>query len=172
MFSSHVMPLELRQIETSSELTASTSSRSLALPSDYLDMRRLKVNLSGGDCGIKYLTPEQLPFSGASGRPRFFTITDQIEFDRTPDSAYTIEIQYYAKPTALSDANTTNVILTNHPKIYLHGALAHLYQWSMQPDQAEYHESKFQLAIRGANKLHKRGRYGPAPKIRIEGPTP
>lgn len=172
MFASPLMPLELRQIETKSELTASTSSRLLALPSDYLEMRRLKVNLSGGDCDIQYLTPEQLPIAGTSGIPKFFTVTDQIEFDRTPDSAYTIEIQYYARPTALSDANTTNTVLTNHPKIYLHGALAHLYQWSMMVDQAEYHENKFQQAIRGANKLYKRGRYGPAPKIRIEGPTP
>ncbi len=172
MFSSPLMPLELRQMETKSELTASTSSRLLALPSDYLEMRRLKVNLSGGDCDIQYLTPEQLPIAGTSGIPKFFTVTDQIEFDRTPDSAYTIEIQYYAKPTALSDANTTNVILTNHPKIYLHGALSNLYQWTMQNDLAEYHENKFQAAMRGANKQYKRGRYGPAPKMRIEGPTP
>lgn len=172
MFSSPLMPLELRQMETKSELTASTSSRLLALPSDYLEMRRLKVNLSGGDYDIQYLTPEQLPITGASGIPKFFTVTDQIEFDRTPDTAYTIEIQYYAKPTALSDANTTNVILANHPKIYLHGVLSNLYQWAMQNDLAEYHENKFQAAIRGANKQYKRGRYGPSPKIRIEGPTP
>lgn len=172
MFSSPLMPLELRQMETRWTATADTSSRFLALPDGFLEMRRLKVNLSGGDCDIQYLTPEQLPIAGTSGIPKFFTVTNQIEFDRTPDSDYTIEMQYYAKPTALSDSNTTNVVLTNHPQIYLHGALSNLYQWTMQNDLAQYHEHKFQTAIRGANKQYKRGRYGPAPKMRIEGPTP
>lgn len=172
MFSDPDFPLELRQIESRETATVSTSSRFLALPDRFLEMRRLKINLSGGDCDIIYLSPEQMPINGASGIPKFFTVTSQLEFDRVPDSAYTVEMQLYKAPQGLSSSNATNDVLTNHPSIYLHGCLHFLFKWSMQTDLAEYHEAKFMKAIRGATKKYKRGRYGPAPKIRIEGSTP
>ena len=42
-----------------------------------------------------------------------------------PDANYTAYINYYKKFTALSDSNTTNFILTDHPAIYLYGSLYH-----------------------------------------------
>jgi len=72
----------------------------------------------------------------STGRPNFFTIVgNEIQLDRVPDSEYTLEIQYYRKATPLSDSNQTNDILTNHPSIYLFGALVALFSYSLDIEQ-------------------------------------
>jgi hypothetical protein len=107
-----------------------------------------------------------------SGIPGVYTITSQLEFDRSPDSAYTIEYQYYAILTALSATNTTNAVLTRFPNIYLYGALWALYLWALQEDKAEYYYGKFRQAIQTANREDSKGRHGPAPAMRYGGSTP
>ena len=172
MFAHPDFPLQLRQMEARATASASTSSRFLALPDRFINMRRLKINAAGGDCDVVFLTPEQMPLSGTSGQPRFFSVTSQIEFDRQPDSAYTVEMQYFAAPLPLDATNSTNDVLTNHPTVYLYGALWALSGWAGDMEKEAMYLNKFTMAIRGANKEFKQGRYGPAPKIRIEGPTP
>jgi hypothetical protein len=45
-------------------------------------------------------------------------------FSPIPDSAYVLQILYYAKPPVLSNTNATNVWLTNCPDALLYAALA------------------------------------------------
>ena len=162
-----------RDMETRSTATLSTTDRFLALPDNYVKMRGLRLLLSSGNQDIRYSTPESLEVVAGAGKPRNFTVTSQIEFDRIADSAYTVEISFYEKPTALSDSNTTNVVLTNYPDIYLSGCL-----WAVnnffndEPDVAANHYASFIGAIKGANKQDRKGRFGPAPRMRVEGSTP
>jgi len=172
MYSHPEHPIRIRQMEARATAVTSTSERFLALPEGFIEMRRLKLRLSGRDKDISFLAPEQLNPSGVSGTPVFFSVTSQIEFDRVPDSDYTIEMQYFRRLTGLSDANPVNDILSEFPGIYLHGALYNLFKWSTETEQAAIHKSEFYSAIRGANKNSKKGRYGPAPAIRTEGTTP
>ena len=172
MYANDKAPLRLRSMEQRSTATLSTSSRYLALPDDYLAPRRLTVTVASRECDIKFRAADQLIAVPDSGIPRFYTVTSQIELDRVPDSAYTVEIQYYKKLTALSDANTTNDILTNYPQIYLYGCLHVVNDFSAEEDKASYFEGKFIGAIKGANKQDKKGRYGSAPVMRTEGATP
>lgn len=165
--------LLVRGMETTSSETLSTSDRFLALQSDYIKMRSLSLVLSSGNQDIQYCTPESLKVVAGSGKPRNFTVTSRIEFDRVADSAYTADVIYFAKPTALSDANTTNTVLTNYPNIYLSGCLwAINSHFNQEPDMANYYYAEFIKAIKGANKQDKKGRYGPAPAMRFEGSTP
>jgi hypothetical protein len=54
----------------------------------------------------------------------FYTVLAQeFLFAPIPDFAYTLEILYYAKPTILSNSNTSNVFLANYPDALLYGAL-------------------------------------------------
>jgi len=159
-------------METRSTATLSTSERFLALPTGFITMRRLKLNLAQGDCDIKYVAPDQMIIHSGSGIPRFFTVSSQLEFDRVPDSAYTADMQFSAIPTALSSTNTTNIVLTNHPSAYLYGALWALFGWANDDAQEAKYLSKFLGIIAGINKRYKQGRYGPAPAMRTEGPTP
>ena len=51
--------------------------------------------------------------------------TETLRFGPAPDTAYTGYLSYYKSFGALSDTNTTNYILNNHPGIYLYGSLYH-----------------------------------------------
>lgn len=162
--------LNVRSGETRS--TASTDGRYLALPPGFIEMRRLRLDLSGQSNDVRFRAPEQMQFDSNVGLPSFFTVTSQIEFNRTPDAVYTVEMQHYAEFVPLSTTNTTNLVLTNNPNIYLFGVLKELFNFTQDTENMQKYEAKFLSAIRGANKLDKRGRYGPAPAMRIEGSTP
>jgi hypothetical protein len=162
--------IRIRDMET--RATAVTSGRYLSLPSDFLEMRRLRMISGAQYFEVLSSTPEGMYITQDSGMPKLFTVTSQVEFDRTPDSAYTVEMQYYGKPTALSATNTTNSILTKYPNIYLFGSLWALYLWALQEDKAEYYYGKLMQAIQTANREDKKGRHGPAPAMRYGGPTP
>lgn len=122
---------------------------------------------------IGFRAPEQMIRLNSVGRPRYFTVVgNNMEFDRVPDSIYGIELKYYGTPLPLNDANQTNTVLTNNPNIYLFGALWAVFTFAVDEVQAQKYYAQFISAIRGANKLSKAGRYGPAPAMRIEGATP
>jgi hypothetical protein len=162
--------VRIRDMET--RVTATTSGRYLALPASFLEMRRVKLISGAQYFDMLYATPEGMHISQDSGIPGVYTITSQLEFDREPDSAYTVEFQYYAAPTALSSTNTTNSILTRFPNIYLFGSLWGLYMWSLQEDKSDYYYQKLISEIKSANRQDSKGRHGPAPAMRYGGPTP
>lgn len=60
-----------------------------------------------------------------SGVPRFAAILDgnRLFFAPEPDATYTLKAPYHRKLTALSDSNTSNWLLDEHPDIYLYASL-------------------------------------------------
>lgn len=173
IYGNEVNILRVREMDTRATATTSSTSRFLALPDNFLAMRRLSLLLdSGSTPDVKFNAPEQMIIRPA-GRPRFFTVTSQLEFDRVPDSAYDIEMQYYMSATPLSDDSPTNFVLTNYPNIYLYGSLSAAFEFAVSPDMVDYYKRKFVSAIAGANKGTKKGAYGPAPSMRQDyGSTP
>ena len=168
MYSNEVEVLAIRGMEMIS--TSTTTGQYVALPTDFESAR--SVRLVTGDNGgeLRFQAPEQMRKQVATGKPTFVTIIgNEIQFDRVPDSAYTLEIQYYRKEPSLSTLVQTNAILTNHPSIYLYGALAQVYFFSQDEQQALKYTQLFISAIKGANKADKKGRYGPAPSMSIDG---
>ena len=167
IYSNEVAPLTIRSMET---ITSSvTTGQYTDLPADFESAR--SVRLVTGDNGgqLIFQAPEQMFKQVASGRPSFFTIIgNQIEFDRTPDSNLPLEIQYFRKEPSLSTTVQTNTILTNHPSIYLYGALAQAYFYLQDSEQAQKYTQLFISAIKGANKADKKGRYGPAPSMSLD----
>lgn len=173
MLGNDIEPLRLRAGETLAAFSTSITTRFVALPTDYQSSRKLRIQIVDGESEpLRFRTPEQLNIKSSVGLPSFFTITDQIEFDRVSDQVYAGEIQYYADFTALSSSNTTNAVLTNHPTIYLYGCQWALSIFAEQPDRADRFYQRFIKAIKGANLKANMGRYGPAPVMRVEGATP
>lgn len=172
MYANGQESLRIRDMETSTTGVTSITTRYMTLPTRYLEFRRLKINLTQGDLRLQYSPIDQMRISPTSGLPKFFTITSQVEFDRISDTVYTVGVDYYQSLTPLSAAAPTNAILTRFPTIYLWGSLSALYQWAMQPDKADYYYTQFLGAIAKANLQDRKGRYGPAPAIKMEGPTP
>ena len=108
----------------------SISGRYTTLPTDTLEIVRIVLDLTPVVV-LEYMTPEELSERRVSltggGKPYYFTTvggsTNQLEVLRSPDSTYTASIIYYTRIAALTDAATTNWLLTNHPDIYLFGTL-------------------------------------------------
>ena len=168
MYSNEIELLTVRSMEIVS--TAVTEGQYLALPPNFESARSVRL-VTGDDGGeLRFQAPEQMRKYVATGRPAFFTVVgNELQFDRLPDSGYTVEIQYYRKAEALSDLVQTNEILTSHPSIYLYGTLAQIYFYSQDQAQALKYTQLFISAIKGANKADKKGRYGPAPTMSIDG---
>lgn len=171
MYANPDASLRIRDMEGRATGTLSTANRYEPLPTNYLQMRQVKLNLSHGDYMLDYLAPESLQIYNTTGVPGKYTITDQIEFEFTPDQAYTVEFLYYKTLTPLSVSNLTNAVLTRFPQIYLYGSIFAFYQWAMQEEKAAYYYSAFVQAIQGANHQDKRGRYH-SPQVRVVGVTP
>lgn len=175
MLANSTEPLQIRAEETlaTDTLDSTTPSRFLALPTGFQSMRKLYIEITnGGTHELYFRTPSQLNILSTVGMPCFFTVTDQLEFDRNPDIDYTVKIQYIQDFTPLSDANTTNAVLTNHPNVYLFGTLWALSRYVQEEQNAAFYYAQFIEAIKGANLKSELGRYGPAPTQRIEGSTP
>lgn len=162
----------LRIRDMQSRQTASTNGRYLELPDNFIEMRRLRVISGSQSYEMQSCVPESMRIVSGSGIPQFYTVSTQLEFDRAPDSTYTIEMQLWKSLTALDDTNTTNQVLTRFPDIYLFGSLWALHDWGMEPDLSNYYYQKFQNAIKQANDMDAKGRIGPTPQMRIDGPTP
>lgn len=152
--------------------TASTSDRFLALPTRFLEMRRFTLIKDTYYNDLIYVTPESMKIYGQAGIPKYFTITSQIEFDRVPADTYSLEQSYWTRLEPLSDSNTTNNVLDNFPQIYLQACLTELHYWARDEETASFHEQRLERLIDEANAEDLRGRYGPAPRMQIQGATP
>ncbi len=161
--------LQTRAMEEIS--TATMSADAVALPDGFKQMRNLRfTDSTGGDLISK--TPDTIKRRSGTGRPCFFSVTTELQFDITPDQAYIIEMSYFRIPDPLTSSNTTNFILTNNPDIYLFGTLWELFSHAQDTEQRDYYYNAYSQAIDGANQEAQEGRYGPAPAARIEGDTP
>ena len=111
----------LRCVEQETRDTLSVSSRYTALPTDFLELRRVEFDNSPV-YPLNSLTPYQQTAyrtTEPSGDPIYYSIVGtDIEIVPT-QSAASVDILYWAKIPALSTANTTNWLLTAYPDLYL-----------------------------------------------------
>lgn len=114
--------LAVRQQVTTATITMSSGSGSL--PSDYLAWKR--VTWQGSvKRDLVYATPSFLKTynpTESSSDPYYFTI-EGGNILVAPISNTDLQMLYAQKVPALSDAATTNWLLTAHPDVYLYGSL-------------------------------------------------
>jgi hypothetical protein len=99
-----------------------------AVPSDFLEVKSLKLTSTNPQTPLQFLSIDALDNEmtkyTASGKPKFFGVVGgQFRIVPTPDSNYTTELTYYAKLTKLSSSVSSNWLLASSPDIYLYGAL-------------------------------------------------
>lgn len=104
---------------------ASTSSPYINLPSDFIEHRALWVS-ANPISKLEYLAPEaffeRYPITSITGKPVAYTVIgDEVRLGPSPDSAYTLELWYWKRLTALSSA--VNTLFTNNPDLYLYASL-------------------------------------------------
>ena len=165
--------LRIRAMETRETATMPTDDRYLALPDRFAEMRKMQLDTAPRH-DIISATLESLGELGNTvpGKPLFFAVTSQLNFDRKSDSAYTVVMWLYKKFAALSDSNTSNFMTTTQPHILLWGSMWQFYDYIEDDKNSQKYEAKWRGAIDRLNKSDKKGRFGPAPAARSERPTP
>jgi len=118
--------LLIRASVVRAETTTTSGTAFYNLPSDIIELKNITRDTSSASFALSYLSLESASreYGGvSSGFPRAYSsVGDTIKLLPTPDAAYTIGINYYQKLTALSDSNTSNIILENYPDLYLFGS--------------------------------------------------
>ena len=124
--------------------SALTSSDAfLTVPSDYLASFSLQITTSGSESfllqkDVNFLR-EYTPASSTTGLPKYYARFDEDNFilAPTPDSNYTIQLNYFYRPASLTagaDSGTT-WISTNAPFALLYGSLVEAYTFMKgEPD--------------------------------------
>lgn len=143
-----------RSMETKVVLTATAGDANLDLPGDVLDIRRLQV-LGSFNRVLIYRSADEVaqenPLS-RSGVPEVFMVHgSSLELAPIPDSNYSIELLYYQRIPALSDANPTNWLLTICPNAYLYGALLAAQPYLINDERIPMIQSLYRQAVDGLN---------------------
>ena len=100
---------------------------------------------------LNYVTPQLLPRINAgsiTGVPEAYTMrAGYILMGPVPSSLYTMEIDYYARVAALSDAAPTNDMLTNNPDLYLYGSLLEAEPFLMNDSRIQVWANAFRQSM-------------------------
>ena len=118
----------LRTREMEASATVAASNGVVALPTDYLEIRRLYIDGSVKK-ELEYLTPETfyLSFPSNTGNSKYYTIEGANIILADQSTSANVIILYYQKIPALSGSNTYNWLLTAHPDLYLASVLSEAY---------------------------------------------
>ena len=107
--------------------TTTSNQEFVTLPSDFL--QALNLQITDGKTPLRYVTldeADQIKNARIYNSVMAYSIVDNaIELVPAPAVNVEIDMVYYQKIPALSDAATTNWLLLKSPDIYLYGALVH-----------------------------------------------
>jgi hypothetical protein len=131
------------------------SDATVAIPSDFLEMRDMHIDASPIHTMI-YQNPSNFfrntkAGTSDSGYPLNYTIMgSEFQFAPIPDSAYTLKMVYYAAPSYLSSTNSSNIFLANCPDLLLYASLGEAEPYLMNDARIQTWAS---LYDRGLNSL-------------------
>lgn len=160
--------LRTADMETRATTAMGTTSRFMALPAGFIEMRSMVIQDPVQE--ILYLAPRKLreyvTSETATGIPDHFTIKDEIEFNCIPASAYLLE-QHYLKGYDLA-TDTTNWLLTNYPELYLHACLAPAALFARDSDLYSTMAGLRDQGIAEVNRAESRKRGGGLAYLRVD----
>jgi hypothetical protein len=152
---------------------ASTVGRFLALPTRFEKMKTIRL-LTTPVTVLTELNLHEMNWEReeTTGKPTFFTVHEEIEFDKTPDDTYTAEIIYYASFLPLSDTNTSNGLLVRAPDAYLYAALSASAPFLTSDERLQTWEQLYGTARDGLLLSDRQARVGTPLFSRVTGGTP
>lgn len=154
--------------------TATISSETIAVPTDFGSIRRFYLNTTPARTLLETVSPEvalgitsQLSTQTA---PSAVTIEgSSFRFAPLFSGSFTGTLLYYATPGALSASTDTNAVLTKYPYLYLFGAMEALHMYKEDDDQADRFGQRFGSLIEDINSRDAKDSYsGPlqvVPKV-------
>jgi len=127
------------------------SDQFLTVPDDLLAVFSLQITTSGSENfllqkDVNFLR-EYTPNASTTGVPRYYAVfsVDHFLLAPTPNSAYTVELHYFYRPTSLVDSgSSTTWISDNAPNVLLYGSLLEAYIFMKgEPDILALYEKRF-----------------------------
>jgi hypothetical protein len=128
--------------------TTTLSAETLALPTGFRELRNIQLNTDPVTF-LKYMSPADMDmkFGGVSGKPGYYCIIgNEFQFAPVPDGSYTVQYTYWAAFDPLA-TTSTNWLLTNHPDLFLYGALKHAAPYIQNDPRIVIWESLYEKAL-------------------------
>lgn len=139
--------------------TLSPVTNTVALPADFHGLRTVYVD-GATDVPLKQVTTTELRAlypTSATGIPCHFAIEgENMLLGPYPSASTSIKLTYIQKFTPLSDAVSTNWLLTDHPDVYMHFCLAELYEHFKKYADADRERTLGVVAMESVNKSARR----------------
>jgi hypothetical protein len=161
----------LRVGDMETQYTATATNGVLTLPADFAQLRAIDAPLSGYPSPVR-IWDASLAISDYRPSTSSPTVS-RIGLTLTLNPALTrsLTIVYYAKFLPLSNTNPTNWLLTNHPNIYLYGALREAAPYMMDDNRVGLWNGAFDQAISMFQLADELARFH-LQGLTIQGPTP
>lgn len=150
----------LRILESSTTLTPSGGA--CTLPNDFIGVRSMVLS-SSPNIEVSYVPLDRFKqYSDGSGKVYCISGTSIL---LSPDADdYSLTLYYYAKPSDLSDSNTSNTLFANSPDIYLYACLIEASVY-VNADHSRW-TSAYQEAIDSLIKQDRMQRWGNGLRVR------
>ncbi len=132
---------ELRLNAMLAKQSLTTSVATVPLPADWLQHSSIVVTSPANVVSsLVYVSPDEyydILKNKMTGDPRYYTIVDtDIILYPAPGGATTLDLIYYQRIPALSDANTSNWLLARSPDLYLYATLLAAEPYLQNDDRA------------------------------------
>ena len=150
--------LRLLQQETVETLAASTVSRFVSLPANFLEALSLTISVGGSVSALYPLSADKMDETQASSSsvPSYYRISDRIEFDCVADSAYPLYLRMLKRWDIAADV--TNWLMTNCPDCYIYASLLAAAPYIKDDARMDLWRQMLSAAIEEANELDSRTR--------------
>ena len=162
--------LRVRNMETV-DTSFTVDSETEALPTGFLQARSFILTSSTPDQTLELTTAYHQANTGGferSGVPKMYSIEgSNFRFSPTPDTAYTARLTYYKAFDSIDGTTTTNHILTNHPDVYLYGALyfASTFIRGMDQTTITQFKAQYEAALQQVEAVDEKDKYNGSPLI-------
>ena len=158
--------LRIRQMLKVATTTTTSGDATVGLPTDFLELRDVFF-VNNPSITVTYLTPSSFTRNARtteSGQPVNYTIlSSEFQFAPIPDNTYTIQMLYYAAPTFLSDANTSNVFLAQCPDALLYAALGEAEPYLMNDARLQTWSALYNRAVGALTSADEAGEFSASP---------
>jgi hypothetical protein len=139
------------------------------LPLDFLE--GINLQIVGGQSPLRYITLDEADIVNARqgyNAPTFYSLMNgAIELVPPPATGVDVEIEmvYYGKITALSEANQTNWLLLKAPDVYLYGALVHAAPFLMDDQRISVFGSFYSQRVEALNDESQKSLHSGSPLV-------
>ena len=141
--------LRLLLAETETTLTATVSSRMMAVPTRFGTPLALWCTTYSPRAELAFRDTLDIPVTESNGPSSYYTVDGAyIATENPADSAYTYTLRYLPKWDIAT--TSTNTVLTNWPGVYIFGTLLKSIAYTLDLGQQQYWKMEYEKSVQKA----------------------